>query len=505
MDALPQQLYGIEASRELDRKAIDELGIPGYELMCRAGQAALTVLLRCWPRSQRLLVFCGSGNNGGDGYVLATMARKLGLFVQVVTTGSARSSECRQAAADWLAAGGEICRLPAQAAAMVEWLAYADVVVDGILGTGVDRPVTGQLARLLAVINTAEIPVLALDVPSGLHAQRGTILGVAVRAAATVAFIGLNQGLLTASGPACCGQIYFSSLQLPASLYQGIASGAIRLGQRQIQESLPVRLQDAHKGQFGHVLVVGGDCGMSGAARLTARAALSSGSGLVSLATHAGHAGNANTDCPELMVIGLTGSDDPLLQRALDRASVLALGPGLGQSNWGRKLFEHLRAFPGPMVVDADGLNLLARDPDQNGDRILTPHPAEAARLLGVSTPEIQQDRFSAVLSIARRYAGVCVLKGAGTLIAGADEQVWLCDRGDPGMATAGMGDVLTGIIAGLLAQGLGLIEAAQAGVWMHAVSAERHLGAYPGQVVRASVVADHLDLTRPHARLLRV
>jgi len=378
-----------------------------------------------------------------------------------------------------------------------------DVIADGILGTGADRTVLGPLARLLELINAAKLPVLALDVPSGLHAERGTELGVALRASATVAFIGLNQGLLTASGPACCGRVYFSNLQLPASLYQGVVVAAHRLDQLQIRRSMPVRPQDAHKGRFGHVLVVGGDRGMPGAARLAARAALRAGAGLVSLATHDEHAASANIDCPELMVCGLLGGSEPQLLRMLDRASVLALGPGLGQSVWGRELFECLRTFSGPMVIDADGLNLLAHSPDQNSRRILTPHPAEAGRLLGISTAEIQQDRFAAVVTIASRYRGICVLKGAGTLIANSEGQVWLCDRGGPGMATAGMGDVLTGIIAGLLAQGLEPIQAAQVGVWMHAVTAEQRLSAYPGQVVSASAVADNLSSTAGSARLL--
>jgi len=504
MDALPQELYGIEATRELDRRAISELGIPGYTLMCRAGQAALTVLLRCWPRSQRLLVCCGGGNNGGDGYVLARLARARGLDVAVLTVSRARSRECQQAAADWQSAGGTVRELEEDGAVVTELLPRAEIVVDGLLGTGADRPVTGSLARLLTAINTAAIPVLALDVPSGLHAQRGTVLGVAVQATVTVAFIGLNQGLLTAAGPACCGKLYFSALQLPASLYRGVACGAKRLEQAQMLQSLPDRPADVHKGRLGHVLVVGGDRGMPGAPRLAARAALSCGAGLVSLTTHAEHAGSANIDCPELMVLGFTEAQDPRLQRALDRASVLALGPGLGQSDWGQALFSRLQSYPGPMVVDADGLNLLARHPEPMQNRILTPHPAEAARLLGTTTAEIQQDRFLAVVSIAQRYGGVCVLKGAGTLIADADGPVWLCDRGDPGMASAGMGDVLTGLIAGLLAQGLAMIVAAKLGVWLHAVSAERYLQTHDRQVLRASVIADNLELRASHARLLR-
>ncbi len=502
METLPQQLYGIGATRELDRKAIEELGIPGYELMCRAGQAALTVLIRCWPRSQRLLVFCGCGNNGGDAYVLARLASKLGLVVKVVASAPARSNECRQAAADWQTAGGEI----EDFSASIDITGFqADVIVDGLLGTGADREVTGPLADLLHAINIAKTPVLALDVPSGLQAQLGTVLGVAIRADATVVFIGLNQGLLTARGPVCCGRIFFSSLQLPTSLYQGIESGAMRLDQQQILQAMPARPRDAHKGLFGHVLVAGGDLGMPGAARLAAHAALAAGAGLVSLATHDGHADSANIDCPELMVLGLDSAGEPKLQRALARASVLALGPGLGQSGWGLGLFQCLRSFAGPMVVDADGLNILAAEPDQNDHRILTPHPAEAARLLGISTAAVQQDRFRAVVDIAHRYGGVCVLKGAGTLIATAAGHTWLCDRGDPGMATAGMGDVLTGLIAGLLAQGLTLIQAAQVGVWMHAVSAEHYLETHPGWMVRASSVVDHLRVDASNRRLFRV
>jgi NAD(P)H-hydrate epimerase len=271
----------------------------------------------------------------------------------------------------------------------------------------------------------------------------------------------------TGEGPACCGDILFDDLQIPADLYGSVTASCHLYDGRDLPVLLPPRSRTAHKGDHGHVLVIGGDNGMAGAARMAAEAAARCGAGLVSVATRAVHAGIQAALRPELMFRGVETVDE--LTPLLERASVIAAGPGLGTASWGRKLLEAAIARELPLVVDADALNLLPVMPHRRNNWILTPHPGEAARLLGITTREVQQDRFRAVHELVEQYHGVVILKGAGTLIAASDAPTCICTAGNPGMASGGMGDVLTGVIAGLLAQGLRRYDAARAGVYLHA------------------------------------
>lgn len=458
-------LYQPPQVRELDRLAI-AAGTPGYELMQRAGRAAYSLLRARYPRARRLVVVCGIGNNAGDGYVLARAAREDGLEVRVLQLGDpARlSGDARRAADADAAAGGA----PVPFAAAV--LDAADVVVDAIFGTGLDRPVQGDWAKAIDAVNASERPVLALDVPSGLHGGSGAVLGTAVQASATATFIGRKAGLYTGAGPQLCGTVNFYALEVPAQIYEQVGPFA-RLLDDTLLEGFGRRRRDAHKGDFGHVLVIGGERGMGGAARLAAEAAARVGAGLVSVATRTEHVSALLAARPELMVHGVedVGGLEPLLARA----SVLALGPGLGRGEWGRGLFAQALRFDGPMVVDADALNLLSEAPGRGPRWILTPHPGEAARLLGADTARIQQDRFAAAEALVARYGGVALLKGAGSVIhAGADAR-WVCTAGNPGMASGGMGDALTGVLAGLLAQGLEPLEAAKLGAQLHGRAAD--------------------------------
>ncbi|HXH03118.1 MAG TPA: NAD(P)H-hydrate dehydratase [Candidatus Competibacteraceae bacterium] len=460
---LPSALYRAAQVREIDRRAIQEHGIPGYELMCRAGAAAYATLCRRWPAGP-LTVLCGAGNNGGDGYVIARLAQQDGRPVRLLYLQDPHRLRGDAYTAYAAAAASGVPMAPFAAAGLVG----AAVIVDALLGTGLTRPVEGIWRAAIEAINTQPAPVLAVDIPSGLCADSGAALGLAVRAAVTVTFIALKRGLFTGQGPDCSGALCYADLGVPPAWYADLEPAARRYAGEDLPVLLPPRLRGAHKGRYGHVLVVGGEHGMAGAARMCAEAAARCGAGLVSLATRPEHAAWMALARPELMAHGIP--DAAALEPLLRRASVVALGPGLGRGEWGRALFERVLESTLPLVVDADGLNLLAERPRRRERWILTPHPGEAARLLNASVAEVEADRFHAATELARRYGGVTVLKGAGSLIAAdaADSVPWVNQSGNPGMATGGMGDVLTGVIAALLAQGLPPTDAARAAVYLH-------------------------------------
>lgn len=489
-DRLPHALYRAEQVRHLDRCAIQDHGIPGITLMNRAGEVAYRILREHWPAVRTLTVLAGIGNNGGDGYVIARLAKKDGLGVRVLQLGDpARVQGDALLSLDaWRGAGGTV--EPYQGA-----LRGADLIVDALLGTGLERPIEGLWADAVRAINAQRAPVLAVDIPSGLHADTGRVMGTAVRATLTVTFIGLKQGLFIGSGPDRCGAIRFSALAIPAVVYSSEVAAARRIDWAQQGLRLGPRARTAHKGHFGHLLVIGGAPGLSGAVRLAGEAALRTGAGLVTIATHPAHAAWLNLSRPELMVASVESAGD--LAPLLARADVVAIGPGLGRDAWGHALWARLRDLEMPMVVDADALNLLAEAPQSGADWVLTPHPGEAARLLGTSIAEIEQDRPASVHALQDRFGGVVVLKGAGTLVQGpASRPPAVCSDGNPGMATAGSGDVLTGIIGALRAQGLESEEAASAGVCLHAAAGDR--AALKGE--RGLIASDIIAGIRPLA-----
>ncbi len=459
---LPFQLYRAAQVRELDRLAIQERGIPGYTLMSRAGAASFDALRQRWPGANRIVVVCGAGNNAGDGYVVAALARRAGMEVRVLTLSDPENlkGDALTAYRDAQAAEAPIGEFEPTA------LNDAEVIVDAILGTGLEREVAGAWRDAIHAIEAQPAGILAIDIPSGLHADTGAVLGAAVRADLTVTFIGLKQGLFTGQGPTCCGTVRFDDLGVPHDIYSVIHPACRRYTGEDLFSMLPARPRGAHKGDHGHVLVVGGDHGMGGAARMAAEAAARCGAGLVSVATRADHAGLQAAARPELMFHGV----ESVLELAplMARATVVAVGPGLGRSEWGQALLEFVLDSDLPLVVDADGLNLLAVNPVSRDNWVLTPHPGEAARLLRMTTAQVESDRFTAVQDLAVRYGGVAVLKGAGSLIAGKDGVPALCTAGNPGMSAGGMGDVLTGIVAGLIAQGIKPLQAAQVGVFIH-------------------------------------
>jgi NAD(P)H-hydrate epimerase len=485
MHALPGALYTAAQVRELDRRAIEELGVPGYELMTRAGHATLNALRSLWPSARSIAVLCGPGNNGGDGYVVARVAKAQGLRARVVavTEASRLQGDAQRACDDFVAAGG---RCEPWSPAVLD----ADVIVDAIYGTGLARGVTGEVAAILEAANASGRPIVAVDIPSGLHADTGDVLGVAARAQLTVTFIGRKLGCYLGHAHAHVGRLVFDDLAVPPETYAATAPAARLLGEPDVAAALPRRARDAHKGDHGHVLVVGGGPGMPGAARLAGEAALRAGAGLVTVAVHPDNVGIVAAR-PELMCVAARSAAD--LAGALERASVVAVGPGLGRSDWARDLLAAALASGRPAVVDADALNLIAELPTRSDRWVLTPHPGEAARLLGWTSARVQGDRFAALRQLQTRYGGAVVLKGAGTLVLSPGELPRLCDRGNPGMATGGMGDVLTGVVAGIAAQCGDLAAAARAGVFVHAQAGD--LAARRGE--RGLMAGDVLDQVR--------
>lgn len=486
---MPRELWTAAQLRELDRRAIESCGIPGRALMERAGLAAFDALQRRWPASRAVTVACGAGNNAGDGYVVARHARRAGMRVETLALvdPAALRGDAAAAFEDFRREGGTA------AAWNGEGLPECDgPIVDALLGTGLDRELTGRFLAAVEAINASARPVLALDLPTGLHADTGRIMAAAVRAELTVSFIGLKLGLFTAHGPATVGRLEFADLGVPGSVTQGLAPAARRLEPAMLASWLPARRRDAHKGHFGHVLVIGGDTGMGGAARLAGEAALRAGAGLVSIATRAAHVGAILAARPELMCHAVDTPEQ--LAPLLERATVVAAGPGLGRSGWARGLLDFALAAERPCVLDADALNLLAQAPRRGEHWILTPHPGEAGRLLGTDAAAVEADRPAALRALQAACGGVVVLKGAGTLVGARGDTPWLCDRGNPGMASGGMGDVLTGLIAGLVAQIGDLERAACAGVLAHSLAADD--AARGGE--RGLIAADLLVALRP-------
>ncbi|HEX7080154.1 MAG TPA: NAD(P)H-hydrate dehydratase [Gammaproteobacteria bacterium] len=518
-DNLPRAVYTAAQVREIDRIAIEERGIAGYDLMCRAGHAALAVLKARWPDAHKIAVYCGAGNNAGDGYVLARLARAAGMSVRleaavppVQLRGDARLAweDCRDAG---------VAAEPLEPADPGGAHFVPDVIVDALLGTGLSRPLEGAFAAAVRHLNASGAPVLALDVPSGLDADTGKALGDAVRAAATVTFVALKQGLFLGDAPDYRGALEFADLMIPPDVAHGLEPVFERLHPSSLRAALPPRPRSSHKGSNGRVLLVGGAPGMSGAIRLAAEAALRVGAGLVHVATHRDSVPVVMAGRPELMCRAVDGASD--LDPLLETADAVVLGPGLGRSDWGRALWRRVLDAPQPLVVDADGLNLLAERPYARGNWILTPHPGEAGRLLGCGTGAVQDDRLAAVRSLACRYRAVAVLKGAcslvgvlcedgsvaapfgedartaprgnhvgaapsgedagaapsrdgGTAASGEDAvAVSVCDYGNPGLATGGTGDVLAGVLGGLLVQTRDLALAARTGVLLHALAGD--------------------------------
>lgn len=491
---LPDALYSAAQVRDLDTRLI-KAGTPGLELMQRAAHATWRAMRRRWADPSVLSVLAGHGNNAGDGYLVAGLAHKAGWSVRVLAVGdpAALRGDAAAACAEAQAQGVEI----------VQWLGQplAGVVLDALLGTGLAGEVREPYKSAIEAINAANLPVAAVDIPSGLCADTGRVLGCAVRADLTVTFIGLKLGLFTAEAPDRVGQLVFDNLQADQQLLGDVQVTATRLDSFNLPLLAP-RPPTAHKGQYGRVLVIGGDHGFAGAALLSAESALRSGAGMLTLATRPEHVPAALVRMPEVMSAGVSSANQ--LMGLIAAASVLVVGPGLGQGSWGRSLLSVAASSNKPQVWDADALNMLAAGQASipaNG--VITPHPGEAARLLGIGTREVQADRPAAARALAKKYQVVCVLKGSGSLVADAQGRLALCDRGHPAMASAGLGDVLAGLIGALLAQHMAPFEAACLGVWLHAKAGEE-AGAAGRGLLASDLIAVIRRLLEEHQPCLK-
>jgi len=474
-------LYTNDAIRAFERDLFKAKLADPMQLMQTAGQASFALLQRQWPNARSLVVFCGAGNNGGDGFVLARLAKEqdFNVIIYSIKNFEDLSGLAQETAKACKALNISIHFWENQTIDFTK----IDVIIDALLGSGLEGIVKGTFETAIDSINQSTKPVLAIDIPSGLNANTGAIQGKTVKANNTITFIGLKQGLFTDDGAEYCGKIGCHTLNIPKQYYKKINPTAYLFNKKILKKFLKTRPRTANKGCYGHVLVVGGDYGMAGAIRMAAEATLRVGAGLVSVATHAEHRCIVNAECPEIMCHAIkTGKD---LQPLIEKATVIIAGPGLGQTNWSIALLtECLKAQSKPLLLDADALNLISTKINVTYFKIikrliLTPHPGEAGRLLDISTKTIQKNRFDAITQLQQKYHATVVLKGAGTLIKSEKALPIICTQGNPGMATAGMGDVLSGVIGGLLAQGISDFDAAQIGVYLHAQAADMAAAEY--------------------------
>ncbi|MFM2614717.1 NAD(P)H-hydrate dehydratase [Vibrio campbellii] len=478
---LALKLYTAEQVRNGEVIAAQMAGVSMYSLMQRAGMAVYERFLHLYPKARTVLVVCGKGNNGGDGYVFATLAKQAQLNVRVFQLGDTTSlkGDALRAFEDWQSVDGENSSWDDWHTALLE----ADVIIDAMLGTGLSGEVRHEYRRYIDQVNQIHCPVISIDIPSGLSADTGAVLGEAIQADHTVTFIGVKQGLCTGQARDYVGELHFSGLGVNVEFESIEEESALGIDHLIIRRLLPERKATAHKGNNGKLLCIGGNQGMSGAIRLCASAAVRTGAGLTAALTHPSSLLPLQVGSLEVMSQAITfdelkEQDNELIKRTR-WADALAFGPGFGEDEWAHQAYQLLSQQYKPKVVDADGLNILAMLNHRNDvvvlrdeQRVMTPHPGEAARLLNVSTKEIEQDRFAAARQLHERYGGVVVLKGAGTLIYDG-VRMYVCLAGNPGMASGGMGDVLSGVIAALLAKGLPIAVAARLGVMLHSHAAD--------------------------------
>ena len=496
MQSLPEFLYSAEATRQLDQIAIQQFQIPAYTLMTRAGEAVFNHLQDEYPLCRHILVCCGAGNNAGDGYVVARLAKNAGMDVDVVSLidPDKLTGDALTAYQDWKSLGHQLLPFSDELLNQAH-LNTAYVVVDALLGTGLQRDVEAEWLQLIEALNQSSLPVISVDIPSGLDANTGAVRGAAVKADSTVSFIALKRGMFTNQAADYCGRIVFDDLDVDEKIYQQVESDVRLLNESHIAKHLKPRQASSHKGVHGHVLVIGGDYGMAGAVRLAAESALRAGAGLVTVLTRVEHVAALVAGCPELMVMGLESAVIP--QSLLFKASCIVIGPGLGQGDWGNQLLGQVLQTHKPKVIDADALNLLSANDAPRDDWVLTPHPGEAAHLLNSVTDDIQSNRFTSAILLQQTYGGVAIIKGSGSLIK-TDKHLSLCPYGNPGMATAGMGDVLTGVVAAFIAQGLSLAVAAEMAVLVHAKAGDMAASESPRGLMASDLFTCIRQLVNP-------
>ena len=508
--------------RELDRQAIREIGIPGPVLMETAGRAVTEAICKHFAPygPGPVVVLAGKGNNGGDGYVIARTLLDRGWSVTTVVLATA--AEVRGDAGVHLRAlkrcGAEVLYASSEQrlTPYLKRLEGCRLIVDALFGTGLSSEVRGVYRRAVEWCNTQQAPVVAVDIPSGVDADSGRLLGVAVKAALTVTFAVAKPGQVCFPGAAACGELLVADIGIPVRLLNEMPCSGQLIDADVARMLLPVRPQSGHKGTFGHLLVLAGARGKSGAAMLASEGGLRSGSGLVTLAVPNALRDACMARLTEAMSLALSDSDGAVssaayeeVMAAMSHCDVLALGPGLGTAETTQLLVRRLVGNCGkPLVIDADGLNALVGHLDILAQRfgaipVLTPHPGEMSRLTGVSIPEIEDDRLEMARCFAREQRAIVVLKGARTIIAAPDGRYRINGSGNPGLASGGMGDVLTGLVGGLLSQGLEPFDAASLGCYLHGMAADRlqtylgEAGMLAGDVARELPAARHALLNK--------
>lgn len=509
-----QPVVTAKQMHEIDRTTIEQFGIPGIVLMEHAALSVIHAIEQHWGvlHRRRMLIFCGHGNNGGDGFAIARLAAHRGAQVSILFAGDPdRMSE--ETNINYQAAKlQDIPIVDCVDGALEDAISDADILVDALLGTGTTGTLREETLHLVNIINQRpqSSKLVAVDIPTGLHAGTGQILGQAVRADLTVTFGLRKPAVCLTPGITYCGKLIVADIGIPAQAILQVKPGIFWVSQSALQSLIPLRPEDGHKGTFGHTLIVGGSAGFAGAPMLAASAAVKTGVGLCTAAIPDSYVTAGLSVEPGVMWHGmglhsehLTSESETPLRQLIGQVKSLAIGPGLGQHPETVKLMLHLLEGPlPPLVLDADALNILAAHSSlvshQLAERqvVLTPHPGELARLMGMGIPEIQQDRVAAARAAAARYHSVVVLKGAHSVVASPDGSAYIIATGNPILAVGGSGDVLTGMIAALLAQGLPALEAAILGSGWHGLAGDMvaenlgQAGASPIDILRAIPLA---------------
>ena len=467
---LKNKLYSTQ-----DVRYIDDLAINTYQqqdLMQRAGSAVFSHIKTLYPTTNNMVIFCGKGNNGGDGLVVAALAKQAGYNVTVYHTHPIDTWQGEAKDALQMAEHANVTLILYKNESQIN--DNTDIIVDALLGTGVKGYVSALYANIIDKINAYQAPVICVDIPSGLDADTGKILGHSVKADATVSFIAQKQGLFTGDAANLRGKLLFETLDILKEVYHSVKETAFMANFNDLAQKLPQRANAMHKGQAGHVLVIAGDEGFGGAGLMAALSAYRAGAGLVTLATHPKHASEVMAAHPEIMVKHI--DDASTIDSLFDNIEALVIGPGLTSSSWSNAIMAKGLKHDIPKVVDAGALDYLKLTHLNLQQAILTPHPGEAGRLLSTSTDNIQKDRFSSIDSLYKAYESTIVLKGAGSLVTNGKRPLFVCNAGNAGMATGGMGDILAGIIGALLAEKVTLFDAACLGVQLHSEAADNAL-----------------------------
>lgn len=486
--SLPQQAYEAKQVQENESKIAKEAHLSMYQLMEKAGASLFSWLSAHYEHTQPLLIVCGKGNNGGDGYILARLAleAKFSVHIMVVASESDIKGDARKALKKLQ---GNHCSSTNDKNSSLTFLdsdkntvnffqklkcflssEKSPLVVDALFGIGFKGKLDRELHGIVEAINTANLPILSVDIPSGMIADTGVASPIAIKAMVTITFIAMKKGLLTGKAANYVGQLFLSDLGLGQYFQSSVLSDTLVQNAHNLP-TLKARDPASHKGHIGHAVCVGGNAGFPGAIRLSGESALRSGASLVSIVCHKKSASLIFRDRPEFMLLPNEAHDAEAIN-AFEKAKVIILGPGLGKDTWAHDWFTNVMRYQSRQVIDADALRLLSQTEYKNNHWVLTPHPGEAASLLNCDIESIETNRFSAVKSIAQKYGGVCVLKGAGTLISDG-KYIWVNTTGNAGMASGGMGDVLSGLIGALMMQMSDNLQATRLAVYIHGHAAD--------------------------------